>query len=323
MFGPTIAQRAAIENARVSLHAFFLEALDGIPADPLEQLAQEVPSSTAIEEYDWIGDIPGLTEWIGDRAEATIMAGSFRIANKDWASGIQIHRNEILDHKMAQIGNRVRALAQEAQYHYADLLAQVLLNGFDGTAFPDIGDGICYDGSFLFANDHSSEDGPAQTNLLGGAFSESTLETGIKNFSKLRNHTGKRPIRVRPTHILCGPDVEPAVDRVLTRDFVPDPDGGDHSVSNTYKGRLTKMVSPWIRDYTDVGGQDLSACWFLLDLSKPLKPLILQKREPITSTALIDWNSEEMYRRGKQRFGCQSRDNAGYGAWQCAAGYKP
>lgn len=312
--GPTVAQREALDNARVALHAFMLEALDGTAADELEQIALEVASSTAIEEYDWVGDIPGLVEWIGDREEANVMAGSFQIRNKDWASGVKIHKNEILDDKLSIVRARIMGLAQEARYHYGDLLAQLLINGFDGAAYPDLGSGLCYDGAFFFSDAHTAEDGPVQSNKLTTALSESSLETAIKKFGAFRNHSGTRPIRVRPTHLIVGPDLEPTADRILGADFVLD-QSATGTVSNIYKGRFKKLVSPWLSG-------DYHNYWFLADLSKPLKPAILQKREPITSTALVEWNTEQMYRTGRQSFGAQSRDNVGYGAWQTCVGSK-
>jgi phage major head subunit gpT-like protein len=309
--GPTIAQRDQIENARIALHTFFLETLDGTSADELEQLAIDVPSSTAIEEYDWVGDIPGLVEWLGDREEATVMVGSFQIRNKDWASGVRIHKNEILDHKWAQLEMKIRGLAQEARYHYGDLLAKLMINGFDGAAYPDVGTGLGYDGAFFFSDAHSSEGGPSQSNLLTAALSETALESAIKKFGALRNHKGTRPIRVRPTHLIVGPDLEPTADRLLSADIVPG--SGNTSVTNIHKGRLKKIVSPWLSG-------DYHNYWFVGDLTKPLKPLIKQVRDPITSTALSDWSSERMYSRGEQRFGAQSRDNVGYGAWQTLVG---
>ena len=33
----------------------------------LDKIATTVPSSTAIENYGWMGAIPGMCEWVGDR----------------------------------------------------------------------------------------------------------------------------------------------------------------------------------------------------------------------------------------------------------------
>lgn len=34
---------------------------------PMGEIATTVPSSTLIEDYGWLGAIPGMREWIGDR----------------------------------------------------------------------------------------------------------------------------------------------------------------------------------------------------------------------------------------------------------------
>lgn len=314
--GPTIAQRAALDNSRITFHTFFLDQLERMDADPMEQLANEVPSDSAIEQYDWIGDIPELEEWVGDRVEANTMVGAFQIKNKDFSSGIRIHKNEILDDKLNLIKPRVEGLAKASRYHYADLLAKFLVNGFDGTTYPTVSTGICYDGQLFFSTTHSAEGGPAQSNKLTIALDADgvALDTAVSMLGDLRTHTGSRPLRVRPTHLIVGPDLEPMADRLLSDKIIVN-SSGNAAGQSRYAGRFQKLVSP------ELSGA-FHNYWFLADLSAPLRPLILQKREGITSTALTDWSSEEMYRRGVQRFGAQSRDNAGYGAWQTIIGSK-
>lgn len=312
MLGPSIAQRAQIENARVSLNEFFLESLERTGPDPVEQFAMQIDSDTAIEEYDWVGDIPGLTEWVNDRAMATLMAGSFSIRNKDWASGIRVHKNEVLDHKLSMVKKRIEGLAAAAQAHYGELLAKFLINGFAGTVYPELGDGLAYDGALFFSDSHSSEEGPNQSNKASAALSEASLEAALKKAAALNNHDGTRPLNINPTHLLCGPNLRFTAERILNSMIVGNT-AGTATVTNIHQNRLDMVVSPWLSGaYHNY--------WFLIDASKPLKPLIMQVREAISSTAMTEWSSEAMFARGEQKFGAQSRDNAGYGAWQTCIG---
>lgn len=58
--------------------------------------------------------------------------------------------------------------------------------------------------------------------------------------------------------------------------------------------------------------------WFLLDASRPLKPLIYQNRKPATFVAQTSQTDESVFMTNTYRFGIDARRSAGYGLWQLA-----
>ena len=58
--------------------------------------------------------------------------------------------------------------------------------------------------------------------------------------------------------------------------------------------------------------------WYVMDLSKTLKPLIFQLREDVTVTALINPTDANVFFSDKYIWGANARFNAGYGMWQTA-----
>ena len=71
--------------------------------------------------------------------------------------------------------------------------------------------------------------------------------------------------------------------------------------------------------------------WFLLDTSRPLKPLIFQKRREYALKSMTAPEDEGVFMRDEYRYGVDARGNVGYGFWQMAfmsrqtldeAGYK-
>lgn len=65
-----------------------------------------------------------------------------------------------------------------------------------------------------------------------------------------------------------------------------------------------------------------AAPWFILDTSRPLKPLIFQQRKKPTFVAMDKPNDEGRFTIDEVRYGVDSRDNAGFGYWQMAFGCK-
>lgn len=62
--------------------------------------------------------------------------------------------------------------------------------------------------------------------------------------------------------------------------------------------------------------------WFLLDLSRPIKPIILQVRKRPEFVAMDKPDDENAFMRKKYRYGVDDRKNVGYGLWQLAYGSK-
>ncbi|WP_319543162.1 Mu-like prophage major head subunit gpT family protein [uncultured Pseudodesulfovibrio sp.] len=62
--------------------------------------------------------------------------------------------------------------------------------------------------------------------------------------------------------------------------------------------------------------------WFLLDLSRPIKPMLLQIRRKPEFVALDDPKDEQSFMRNKYLYGVDDRKAVGFGLWQLAYGSK-
>jgi phage major head subunit gpT-like protein len=58
--------------------------------------------------------------------------------------------------------------------------------------------------------------------------------------------------------------------------------------------------------------------WYLLDLSRPLKPLVFQKRKDYAFVSMTNPDDEAVFTRKEFRFGVDARCNVGYGLPQLA-----
>lgn len=124
-----------------------------------EQVATQVPSNTREEKYGWLGSLPMLREWIGDRQVRNIAAATYAIRNKDWEMTVSVQRNDIEDDTYGVYAPVFRELGGAAARHPDQLVFGLLAAGFT-TA--------CYDGKPFFAADHPVGAGTAG-NLQPGA----------------------------------------------------------------------------------------------------------------------------------------------------------
>lgn len=301
--GTTISNDSALADARVGFHAAFMESFDASP-DEIERVALEVTSKNRIEEHAWLGDPPAFVEWVTNRQLGDLEAFSMRLVNRKWQNGLRIKSDDFDDDNLGLMPAAVAGLAQKGREHRADLLVYLLLNGFDGNAFPDVGDGLAFDGAFFF--DVNADTG---SNKLTLPFDSAALAAAELLLGRQKRYDGSK-YRARGTHIICGPKVAPAAHKVITQEYLA---GGE---SNTNKARYQVLEHPLI----DGAYED---DWFVADLSKPYKPLMLQIREGITTSALASKNQIPYFQNAEFWFGAQSRYNAGYFERRLIVGSRP
>ncbi len=102
-------------------------------------------SMTSQEVYPWLGQLPGMKEWLGERVVENLRQHDFTIRNRDWEQTIGVPRNTIEDDQYGVYSPFMRAMGIAAMKHYDELVWPLLKAGFS-TA--------CYDGQFFFDTDH-------------------------------------------------------------------------------------------------------------------------------------------------------------------------
>lgn len=299
-----IANQGNLEAARIGFHAAFLEQLGLVNTMPLEQVLLGVPSSTSLEEWEWLSDLPGFQEWSGDRVLDVMKAFKMRVANKDWSSGIRLHQNQFKDDKLGLFAPAIAGLAEAARQHRADLAIQLLINGFAGNAYPDVGNGLAWDGKFFF--DATRVTG---SNKLTAALDAAGLNAAQLLLESQTNYAGTRKLRINGTHLIVGPKLRPVAEKLMLSEYLPNA-AGTASESNYFKGRYQIIVDPWLAGaYDDY--------WFLADLSKSWKPCLFQMREEISTSAILgnqggSGDSVPRFQRGELWFGAEARYNVAY-----------
>ena len=301
-----IANQSNLDAARIAFRAAFLERLGLTDDFPLEQAMLTVESTTAVEELEWLGDMPGMEQWDGDRILATIGAFKMRVTNLDWSSGFKVHQNQFKDDKLGLFPAAVNDLGRMAKMHRVEMAEQLLINGFDGTAYPKISNGLAYDGKFFFDVTRAT----GSNRLAGdGALSAANLIAMEAQLGKQTTYDGKHKLRLRGTHLFVGPDNEGIATQLMTQSFLPSL-GNNAPVGNVLKGRYQIVVCPWF-----VG--TYKGYYMIADLSRAYKPLMFQLREEISTSAIVgqqggSGDSIPRFQRGELWFGAEARYNEAY-----------
>lgn len=259
-----------------------------------EQIATVTPSTTDAETYAWLGDIPGMREWIGDREVQNLSGSDYTIKNKDFELTVGVPRNAIEDDKIGLYNPSIQMLGQSAALHPDELVFALLASGFTEK---------CYDGLPFFSDAHKvgkktvSNKGTAKLTLAAYIAARAAMMS-------LTNSKG-RPLGLIPDLLVVPPALEAAARDILVADFI-------NGTKNTMQGTATPLVAPLL------AGND--SAWFLLCTKRPIKPLIYQQRKKAKFVSKTDEKDDNVFFSNKYIYGVDSRGNAGFGFWQMAYG---
>ena len=277
----------------VAFNTIFNKALTEV--QPMyTEVASVIPSTTESETYAWLGDIPGMREWIGDREVQNLTASGYVIRNKDFELTVGVGRNAIEDDKIGLYNPSVEMLAQSAAMHPDELVFTLLASGFSVK---------CYDGEAFFSDAHKV--GKKTVSNKGTA--KLSLEAYIAARSGMMSLTNAkgRALNIVPGLLVVPPALEAKARDILVADFV-------NGTRNTMQGTAKPLVVP------QLAGHD--SAWYLLSTSRPLKPLIYQERKKAKFVSKTAETDDNVFMRKQFLYGADSRGNAGFGFWQMAYG---
>ena len=223
-----IVNRQSLDDLRVGFKTTFQNQLQQ-STSLYSRIATLVPSTNKSEDYGWLGKVPNVREWFGERVVQNLGEASYAIRNRSFELTVGVDRDDIEDDNLG-IYTPMFAMLGESVAAWPDSLVWPLLNAGFATN--------CYDGQYFFDTDHP----------------------------------------------------------------VLDASGTPQSVANTDGGS--------------------GAPWYLLDVSKVLKPFIWQLRKPGQFVSLDRPDDPNVFSKKEFQYGWDGRGNAGFGFWQFAWGSK-
>lgn len=120
-------------------------------------VSNQFNSDQASETYNFLGQSPGMREWVGGRQAKGFSGQGLTILNKHYEATIEVATRDARRDKTPQIAVRIEEFADRAQTHWASLLSSLLLAGSTT---------VCYDGQFFFDVDHSEGASGVQSNSI-------------------------------------------------------------------------------------------------------------------------------------------------------------
>lgn len=137
-----------LQGLTTAFRAAFQSQFDGVESK-YGQVATVIPSSTSKNTYPWLGEMPSVREWIGDRMVHKLAQHDYTITNKEYELTVEVKRTAIEDDQYGIYTPMIADLGHEAAIHPDRLVFALLMSGFID---------LCYDGQPFFDPDHPGFD---------------------------------------------------------------------------------------------------------------------------------------------------------------------
>jgi len=129
-----------------------------------DRLCMRTTSTGSDEIYAWLGQMPEMREWIGERHIQQLVKHGFRIENRMFENTIGVKRTEIEDDRVGVYGPMFEDFGRVIREFPDHLLTELIEAGFNSP---------CYDGQNFFDEEHPASlydggEGGVQSNFQAG-----------------------------------------------------------------------------------------------------------------------------------------------------------
>lgn len=304
-------------SSRAIIGSYFARLEQAPGMEWIDAISMAMPSDQESEEYKWLGQAPGLREWIGGRNAKGFRENGITIVNKAFEATLEVLVDELRRDKTGQILIRVNEMADRTNAHWGKLLTQLLLNGATQ---------ICYDGQYFFDTDHAEGASGSQSNQIsvdisglpvavhGSATAPSpaemqqTILAAVQQIYGFVDDQGE-PMNENASQFLV---MVPTTLLNVAQSAIALPmidNGNANIIPATDDFKLRVRATPRLNAWTDRIA--------VIRTDASVKPFIRQEEVPVEMSAIAE-GSELEFRERKHHYGIYASRNAGYGYWQHA-----
>jgi len=224
-----LVNAATLQAAQTSFRTLFQNAFDRV-AQSYKTVAMDIPSSTSANDYKWLGQLPGIREWLGDKIVNNLTVHGYYLPNKDFELTVGVDRNSIEDDQLGVYNPLMSNLGDASARHPDEITWPALIAGFTT--------GQGFDGVSFFNTAH--------------------------------------------------------------------PVNGIDAADGIYANRPAVLGT----------GEP----WFLMDDSRPVQPMIFQRRKNYNFVSMVDPQNSAVFMQKLFHYGVEARVNVGYGLPQLVYG---
>jgi phage major head subunit gpT-like protein len=247
-------------------------ALGGVE---FESLCTVVGSGTKITEFPFLQQLGGMREWLGPRQIKNISSKKLQVTARTFEDSVGMPVNDLDDDQLGLYTPLVTEMGMNAGNLWGELAFAALLGNatwLDGVAFFSAA-GRAYDGKNAINNYGTS------------ALTSATYATAYKAMMGYLGHGGK-PLNIVPDTLLVGPKLLDTAKKIVE---IPAELTSGATGESAYVN-WTSAPNPWYNSARLIVSTQLVGTyddyWFLMCTKRPLRPVVLVKRQEPKLTRL-------------------------------------
>lgn len=284
------------------LKSEYQEAYDGY-TQTSKSIRMDITSTTQTENYAWLGSVPRMRKFRGERKPLQLGDYKYSISNEEYEASIAVDLRDVDDDQTGQYAILAGQIGESSAMFPDELIyGQLLPSGFSQLA---------YDGQFFFDVDHNIGASGLQSNLITDKLGPTSFAAARLKFRRFLDDQGRPLNPSLDLELVIPSELESTAFNLISRlEISP-------GVTNEFYHAATITVNPWLTDPN---------AWYLVNRTGKVKPFVLQTRkyEPLAvlghlpnESSVINQSESEFMRR-KVYTGTYWRGAAGFGLWQKA-----
>lgn len=262
----------------------------------------QVPSSTRSNLYAWLGMLPQVREWLGERQAASIGTRTYELVNKHWELSFAIDRNDVEDNTFFSFSTVAAQIGEQFAKHPDKLVASVIEAGLTD---------LCFDGQQFFDTDHPiNPDGGAGTysnKLTTKPLSFANYNTARVTMMSYKAEDGTPLAPPTDLILMVPPALELTAKQIVESEWISAGAYGAAAANapsaNPFKGSAKVLTNPYLSS---------DSRWYLLNVSSSIKPFVLQTRKAPEFVALDRPDDANVFAKKQFIYGSDARYAAGY-----------
>ena len=191
-----IVNQANLHGLTVGYSTAFNKSFDTTQSN-YQKVATVVPSTTGEQDYKWLGQMPGMREWIGEREVQALAAYDYLIKNKKFEMTIGVPRDDIEDDKYGVYTPLFSNMGEAAALQPDELVFGAMMSGFNEK---------CYDGLSFFNTAHKVGDA-TYSNRSNKKLSRESYMEGRSSIMSIKGDKGKS-LKLVPDLLVVPPALE-------------------------------------------------------------------------------------------------------------------
>lgn len=306
-----LVNQSNLAAANTTFDAAVSQIFSGRPPGCYQEFTTVRPAQGTSYELVVAAHLSSVREWIGAKQYNDARAYNKNIPLRKWESTISLPRVQVDGDKTGVVGQMLSDFVAEQGDVYDKIVLDALIaNTVTG-----------YDGSALLADTHAHQaTGATADNLSTSALSFAEFRTAMDALEQMKT-LGGEPLNTFGTHILCGS---------LTRRTAQEVTGSNRpaAIGNTGTVDATSSVVAVHSFENYIGGQCQVIIsnritgneWFLFDLKKVVKPMMLAEFRKPTAVSQTAPESDARFENDEYRWSLECDVSPFPGPWQTAYG---